>query len=151
MRSISQQPATTIIVSCQRESPIEQTVQNQRKASIAGDWKVDIQFKDEAASGTTDANNCKGLAACLVILQKGEALAVDTSNRLGRSIVVVPTQISLMSKRGIRFVILRQVIDTDTSARKLVLIKFTAFADFEHRIPTERQIESISRVPTKGM
>ena len=60
------------------------------------------------------------------------------------------TQIGLLSERGIRLVLLKQGFNTDTPAGKLALTMFAAFAEFEHGIRRERQIEGIARARTEG-
>ncbi|TDK68534.1 recombinase family protein [Sapientia aquatica] len=138
------------IISYLRVSTSEQTVQNQRQAIIAGGWQVDKEFADEAVSGTTNANHRTGWSACLAYVREGDTLVVYALDRLGRSTVDVLTQIALLSERGIRLVILKQGFDTDTPAGKLALTMFAAFAEFEHGIRKERQIEGITRARAEG-
>lgn len=137
-------------ISYLRVSTNEQTVQNQRQAITAADWHIDKEFVDEAVSGTTDATSRAGWAACLAYVREGDTLVVYALDRLGRSTVDVLTQINLLSDRGIRLVILKQGFDTDTPAGKLALTMFAAFAEFEHGIRKERQIEGIARARAEG-
>jgi DNA invertase Pin-like site-specific DNA recombinase len=111
---------------------------------------VDKEFADEAVSGTTNAASRTGWAACVSYIRDGDTLVVYALDRLGRSTVDVLTQINLLTERGIRLVILKQGFDTDTPAGKLALTMFAAFAEFEHSIRKERQIEGIARARTEG-
>jgi DNA invertase Pin-like site-specific DNA recombinase len=138
------------VITYLRVSTNEQTVQNQRQAIVASGWQVDREFADDAVSGTTAATIRKGWLACLAYARDGDTLVVYALDRLGRSTVDVLTQISLLSERGIRLVILKQGFDTETPAGKLALTMFAAFAEFEHGIRKERQIEGIARARTEG-
>ena len=138
------------IISYLRVSTNEQTVQNQRQAISANGWQIDKEFTDEAVSGTTCATNRIGWAACTTYIREGDTLVVYALDRLGRSTVDVLTQIGVLSDRGIRLVILKQGFDTDTPAGKLALTMFAAFAEFEHGIRKERQIEGIKRAREEG-
>ena len=69
---------------------------------------------------------------------------------LARSTIDVLMQIKVLTERSIRLVILKQGFDTDTSARKLALTIFAAFAELKNGIKEERQIKSIARVRTEG-
>lgn len=138
------------VITYLRVSTNEQTVQNQRQAIAASGWQVDREFVDDAVSGTTAATSRTGWSACLAYVRDGDTLVVYALDRLGRSTVDVLTQINLLSERGIRLVILKQGFDTDTPAGKLALTMFAAFAEFEHGIRKERQIEGIARARTEG-
>lgn len=138
------------VITYLRVSTNEQTVQNQRQAIAASGWQVDREFADDAVSGTTNAASRAGWSACLAYVRDGDTLVVYALDRLGRSTVDVLTQINLLSERGIRLVILKQGFDTDTPAGKLALTMFAAFAEFEHGIRKERQIEGIARARCEG-
>jgi DNA invertase Pin-like site-specific DNA recombinase len=138
------------VISYVRVSTSEQTIENQRLAISAAGWQVEKQFADEAVSGTTVAASRAGWAACLSYIRDGDTLVVYALDRLGRSTVDVLTQINLLTVRGVRLVILKQGFDTDTPAGKLALTMFAAFAEFEHGIRKERQIEGIARARAEG-
>lgn len=138
------------IISYLRVSTSEQTVQNQRQAIGGAGWQVTKEFSDEAVSGTTNAASRTGWAACMSYIRDGDTLVVYALDRLGRSTVDVLTQIDLLTARGVRLVILKQGFDTDTPAGKLALSMFAAFAEFEHSIRKERQIEGIARARSEG-
>ncbi|RFP17892.1 recombinase family protein [Duganella sp. BJB488] len=138
------------IITYLRVSTTDQAVQNQRQAITASGWQVDKEFVDDAVSGTTVATSRSGWSACLAYIREGDTLVVYALDRLGRSAIDVLTQINLLSERGIRLVILKQGFDTDTPAGKLALTMFAAFAEFEHGIRKERQIEGIARARIEG-
>lgn len=138
------------IISYLRVSTNGQTVQNQRQAIDTAGWQVNKEFVDEAVSGTTNAESRIGWASCLSYVREGDSLIVYALDRLGRSAIDVLTQINLLTDRGVRLVILKQGFDTDTPAGKLALTMFAAFAEFEHSIRKERQIEGIARARAEG-
>lgn len=138
------------IISYLRVSTNEQSVQNQRQAISTANWQVNKEFVDEAVSGTTSAASRAGWAACISYIREGDTLVVFALDRLGRSAVDVLTQINFLTEQGIRLVILKQGFDTDTPAGKLALTMFAAFAEFEHSIRKERQVEGIARARIEG-
>lgn len=142
--------STVSTISYLRVSTREQTVQNQRQAISASGWKVDKEFVDEAVSGTSDAASRSGWSACTTYIREGDTLIVYALDRLGRSTIDVLTQIGNLSSRGVRLVILKQGFDTDSPAGKLALTMFAAFAEFEHGIRKERQMEGIARARNEG-
>lgn len=147
------QPPTiymTSVISYLRVSTKDQTVQNQRQAIAAANWKVTKEFTDEATSGTTAAESRAGWAACAQYLREGDTLVVYALDRLGRSTIDVLTQINVLNAKGVRLVILKQGFDTDTPAGKLALTMFAGFAEFENGIRKERQQEGITRARKEG-
>lgn len=108
------------------------------------------EFTDEAVSGTTDAMQRPGWAKCITYLRDGDTLVVYALDRLGRSTLDVLMTITDLTAKGVRLVILKQGFDTDTPAGKLALTMFAAFAEFEHGIRRERQLEGIARARQEG-
>jgi putative DNA-invertase from lambdoid prophage Rac len=137
-------------ISYLRVSTSNQTVANQRQAIENAGWAIDKEFVDESVSGTTAAAERAGWAACSSYLRDGDTLVVFALDRLGRSTIDVLTQITAISARGIRLVILMQGFDTHTPAGKLALTMFAAFAEFEHGIRKNRQVEGIARARLEG-
>src|SRR5450830_1687466 len=101
-------------ISYLRVSTSNQTVANQRQAIENAGWTIDKEFVDESVSGTTAAAERVGWAACSSYLREGDTLVVFALDRLGRSTIDVLTQITAISARGIRLVILMQGFDTHT-------------------------------------
>lgn len=138
------------IISYLRVSTTDQTVQNQRQAILAAGWVVDKEFTDEAVSGTTDAMQRPGWTRCITYLRDGDTLVVYALDRLGRSTLDVLTTITDLAAKGVRLVILKQGFDTDNPAGGLALTMFAAFAEFEHGIRKERQLEGTARARAEG-
>ena len=111
----------------------------------SGDARDRIQVSDATAAESRDAG-----AKYSAYLREGDTLVIYALDRLSRSTVDVLMQISALSARRVRLVILMQGFDTDTPAGKLALTMFAAFAEFEHGIRKERQREGIARARLEG-
>lgn len=133
-----------------RVSTKEQTVDNQLLAIKEAGYQVDKVFSDNAISGSTKGADRKGFKECLQYLREGDSLIVYAIDRLGRSTLDVLNTIQSLSEKGIGLVVIQQGFDTNTSAGKLALTMFSAFAEFENSLRKERQMLGIQRARDEG-
>lgn len=133
-----------------RVSTKEQTVENQLLAIKEAGYQVDRVFSDEATSGSTKGAERAGFKECLQYLREGDTLVVYAIDRLGRSTLDVLNTIQALIEKKVGLVVIQQGFDTSTSAGKLALTMFSAFAEFENSLRRERQMLGIQRAKEQG-
>lgn len=79
-----------------------------------------------------------GLDKVLTRLHDGDTLVVWRLDRLGRSLSHLIHTITRLEKRGVHFRSLTEIIDTSSSAGRLVFHIMGAMAEFEHALISER-------------
>lgn len=107
-------------------------------------------YKD-FASGENDTR--KGLSACLKALREGDTLVVLKLDRLGRNLRHLVNTIHDLSNKGIWFKVLSgqdMQIDTTTPHGKLIFGIFTALAEFERDLISERTKAGLASARSRG-
>ena len=92
----------------------------------------------------------KELQVCLKALRKGDKLYVWKLDRLGRSVRHLIKTVQALSERGVEFVSLSEKIDTSSSGGKLVFNVFSALAEFERDLISERTKEGLAAARKRG-
>lgn len=138
------------VIAYYRVSTNEQHTENQRAAIEKAGYVIAKEFADQGESGTKPAMERKGLSDLLGYVREGDTVVVYALDRLGRNTTDVLHTIDVLTKRGVRLVILQQQFDTATPAGKLALTMFAAFAEFENGLRKERQREGIERARKEG-
>ena len=138
------------VIAYYRVSTNEQHTENQRAAIEKAGYVIAKEFADQGESGTKPAMERKGLSDLLGYVREGDTVVVYALDRLGRNTTDVLNTIDVLTKRGVRLVILQQQFDTATPAGKLALTMFAAFAEFENGLRKERQREGIERARKEG-
>lgn len=133
-----------------RVSTKEQTVENQLLAIKQSGHQVDRVFSDEATSGSTKGAERVGFKECFQYLREGDTLVVYAIDRLGRSTLDVLNTIQSLVEKRVGLIVIQQGFDTSTSAGKLALTMFSAFAEFENGLRRERQMLGIQRAKEQG-
>lgn len=92
-----------------------------------------------------------GLTACNETLRKGDTLVVWRLDRLGRSMRHLVNMIAELKERGIGFRSISDgMIDTTSASGELVLIIFSALAQFERRLIQERTKAGLAAARARG-
>ncbi len=115
-----------------------QSTNLQRDALEAAGVDANHIYEDHA-SGRIDAR--PGLDAALKALREGDTLAVWKLDRLGRNLRHLVNTVHDLTTRGIGFKVLTghgAAIDTTTPSGKLVFGIFSALAEFERELISER-------------
>ena len=102
----------------------------------------------DIASGVKVAR--PGLEEALNYLREGDILIVWKLDRLGRSIQHLIKTVKDLNDRGIGFKSLQENIDTTTSGGKLIFYIFSALAEFERDLITERTKAGLKAARTRG-
>lgn len=128
-----------------RVSTAEQLVDLQIDAlKLAGCEKI---YKD-VVSGTKTQR--EGLDQALNDLRDGDTLVVWKLDRLGRSIQHLIETVKTLQERGVGFNSLQEHIDTTTSGGKLIFHIFSALAEFERDLITERTQAGLQAARARG-
>ncbi len=104
-------------------------------------------FQDIASGTKTER---PGLEEAMAYLREGDTLIVWKLDRLGRSIQHLIQTIKLLSERKIGFKSLQESIDTTTSGGKLIFHIFSALAEFERDLITERTQAGLEAARARG-
>lgn len=109
-----------------------------------------LLYEDHASGKQEDR---PGLAACLKALREGDTLVVWKLDRLGRDLRHLINTVHELTKRGVGLKVLTghgAAIDTTTAAGKLVFGIFSALAEFERELITERTIAGLASARARG-
>ena len=100
-------------------------------------------------SGAKDVR--PGLDACLNELRDGDVLLVWRLDRLGRSVRHLVDLVETLQKRGVGFrSICDGAIDTTSASGELVFMIFSALAQFERRLISERTKAGLAAARARG-
>jgi DNA invertase Pin-like site-specific DNA recombinase len=110
----------------------------------AGCWPI----YQEHASGTASRRPVRDEA--LAQLQRGDTLTVWKLDRLGRSVVELHAIVADLERRGVRFRVLTQHLDTSTSQGRFFFTMLAAFAEFERELIRERTLAGKARQRAEG-
>lgn len=107
-------------------------------------------IRSERKSGTTTAGRDE-LATVLEFLRPGDTLVVTRIDRLARSVGDLVTIVDAIGAKGATLRATEQPIDTSSAAGKAFLQMLGVFAEFEHAIRKERQLEGIAKAKAAGV
>jgi len=107
-----------------------------------------LLFKDHASGARAER---VGLAACLAALQEGDVLIVWRLDRLGRSLKHLIEIVEHLQKRGVGLRSIQDgVIDTTTASGQLIFAMFSALAQFERHLISERTRAGLAATRKRG-
>lgn len=104
---------------------------------------------EEKASGKNDAR--PRLKECLEFLREGDVLVVTKFDRLGRSLMHLLKIIEELRRKQVAFKVLDQNIPTEGAQGVLFFHIMAAFAEFEHQIRAERQMDGMIKAKQIGV
>lgn len=109
--------------------------------------KIDKVFTDKLSGKNTDRPQFK---AMMNYLREGDTLYVESISRLSRSIRDLLKTVDELSEKGVKFVSVKENIDTDTPQGRFVLSIFAALAELEREQMLQRQREGIDAAVAAG-
>lgn len=131
-----------------RVSRSEQDLQLQVDALRKHGVPAALLFTDKASGAKKDRS---GLEACLAELREGDVLLVWRLDRLGRSVRHLVSLIDDLQTRGVGFrSICDGAIDTTSASGELVFHVFSALAQFERRLISERTMAGLAAARARG-
>jgi len=105
-------------------------------------------FKDKASGARMERF---GLEACLAALREGDVLIVCRLDRLGRSLKHLIDIVEHLQARGVGLRSLQDgVIDTTTASGQLIFAMFSALAQFERNLISERTRVGLAATRKRG-
>jgi DNA invertase Pin-like site-specific DNA recombinase len=90
------------------------------------------------------------LDTMLDYVRPGDILVITKLDRLGRSVAHLVELVAVLAARGVDLRVLRQGIDTSTSAGKLTFHVLAAIAEFERNLISERTLEGLAAARARG-
>ena len=135
-----------------RVSTIEQNLENQKKA-IAERFAVD-EWVEEKRSGTVDYSK-RSLGALVEKMREGDVLVVTELSRLGRSLAMIFDIVSVLKKKGVRCVAIKNNFDLNPAggsdiAASVLMFAFGLSAQIERELISERTKQGLAVAKANG-
>lgn len=109
--------------------------------------QVDKIFEDIATGSKRDR---PGLQAALEFAREGDSIIVWRLDRLGRSMKDLIEIVLSLEEKGIQFKSLHENIDTTSSVGKFIFHMFSAMAEFEKNLLSERTRAGLCAARARG-
>ena len=108
--------------------------------------KLGINFdKDYIDKMTGKTKERPALNKMLAEVREGDTVYCESISRLGRSLKDLIDIIESLTERGVRVIIVKEGIDTESSTYKLLLAVFGGVAEMERETTQERVIQGVER------
>ena len=135
-----------------RVSTEEQNLENQKKA-ISEKYEID-EWVEEKVSGTVDYTK-RNLGELIGRLGNGDTLIITELSRLGRSISMIFDIISMLKKRNVRCVAIKNNFDMNPNdsndiITSVIIFAFGLSAQIERQLISERTKQGLSVARAKG-
>jgi len=113
--------------------------------------KLGVEFhKSYVDKMTGKTRDRPELTKMLLELREGDVVYCESISRLGRSLKDLIEIVEALRARGIRIIILKEGIDTESGTYKLLMGIFGAIAEMERETISERIINGIDRCKSTG-
>ena len=115
-----------------------------RQEIMMSELGVDKMFIDKASGKNMDR---PAYHEMMGVLKPGDTVVVESYSRLSRSVSDLLTTVARLDEMGVRFISLKESIDTTTAAGRLMLTIIAGLNAFEREVMLERQKEGIAAMP----
>lgn len=132
-----------MIVSYLRVSTLNQEVGRQEHQLEKLNIKFDKEYVDKCTGKNRDRPQ---LIKMMETLKKGDTLYCESISRLGRNLKDLIEIIEELVNKGVRVILVKEGIDTETTTYKLLIGIFGAVAEMERETTQERTLQSIERL-----
>lgn len=136
-----------MIVSYMRVSTLKQEVGRQDFLLDRLNVKFDRKYTDKMTGKTKDRPQ---LNKMIVELREGDTVYCESISRLGRNLKDLIEIVEQLKNKGVRVVIMKEGIDTESTTYKLLLGIFGAVAEMERETIQERVIQGVERCKATG-
>lgn len=108
---------------------------------------INKEYIDKVTDKTKDRPM---LNKMIVELSSGDKVYCESISRLGRSLKDLINIIEVLVSKGVRVILVKEGIDTDSSTYKLLLAVFGGVAEMERETIQERVIQGVERCKATG-
>lgn len=115
-----------------------------RQEIMMSELGVDRMFVDHASGKDMDRPAYREMMS---VVCAGDTVVVESYSRLSRSVSDLLETVARLDEMGVRFVSLKESIDTTTAAGRLMLTIIAGLNAFEREVMLERQREGIAAMP----
>lgn len=129
-----------------RVSTVEQN--EDRQISALRGYNIDRWFVEKTSGKDT---NRAEFQAMLNFVREGDCVFVEDFSRLTRNLKDLLETIEQLDEKGVKFVSVKEQLDTSTNSGKLILQLIGAINEFERRNILERQREGIECAKQRGV
>lgn len=136
-----------MIVKYLRVSTVKQDIGRQDMQLDKLGIKFDKEYIDKITGKTKDRPQ---LNKMIVDAKEGDTVYCESISRLGRSLKDLIDIIEQLVNKGVRVVIIKEGIDTNSSTYKLLLAVFGGVAEMERETIQERVIQGVEKCKATG-
>lgn len=129
-----------------RVSTVEQNEERQI-AALRG-YGIDRWFVEKTSGKDTNRAEFRNM---LGFVREGDCVFVEDFSRLTRNLKDLLETIERLDEKGVKFVSVKEQLDTSTNSGKLILQLIGAINEFERRNILERQREGIECAKQRGV
>ncbi len=119
-----------------------------RQEQILKDAKCERIYLDMLSGKSMDRPQ---LQEMLQFMRDGDVIVVESISRLARSTKDLLTLIETMASANVRFISMKESMDTSTAQGKFMLTVFAAISELERENIRQRQAEGIAIAKKKGV
>lgn len=129
-----------------RVSTVEQN-EDRQMAALRG-YSIDRWFVEKTSGKDTNRVEFRNM---LDFVREGDCVFVEDFSRLTRNLKDLLETIERLDEKGVKFVSVKEQLDTSTNSGKLILQLIGAINEFERRNILERQREGIECAKSRGV
>ena len=137
-----------MIVSYMRGSTLKQDMGRQGFQLQKLGIKFDKEYKEKVSG--KDRYNRAELNKMLFTVKEGDVVYSESISRLGRNLKDLIEIIEQLKNKGVRVIVVKEGIDTQTTTYKLLLGIFGAISEMEREVIQERVIQGIEKCKLNG-
>ena len=118
-----------------------------RQEEILREQKADKIYLEKISGTKSERPKLKEM---LSFIREGDTLIVESISRLARNTRDLLKIVDELSGKGVKFISLKETIDTNTPAGRFMLTVFGAISELEHSFIKQRQMEGIEIAKRQG-
>ena len=108
---------------------------------------VEKVYTDKVSGKNTDRPELRRL---MDFVREGDVVIVESFSRFARNTRDLLDLMDTLKQKGVQFISMKENIDTESAAGKLMMVLFAALAQFERENLLERQAEGIAVAKVEG-
>lgn len=108
---------------------------------------VEKVYTDKVSGKNTDRPELRRM---MDFVREGDVVIVESFSRFARNTRDLLDLMDTLKQKGVQFISMKENIDTESTAGKLMMVLFAALAQFERENLLERQAEGIAVAKAEG-